>query len=453
MYFTLFGPREDHGATCLHLAFDDGGLLFDAGLDPVLAGWEALADTHLMTQFPEQYRVDSILISHAHLDHMGGLPHVAARFPDASILMTEETWHLTRMQLCRHAMIWQHAYDEGLADYPLFTPADVQELESRIQLLRKGEAVESRVGTSGSVRITPWDAGHILGSCAWQVEQGSRSLYYTADVCGRPQSVIQGAVYPPSADIVVTESTIGWSDRHVTSSRKQEIEALARTISEVATLGGSILIPVFNMGRAQELLFILHSLKRREKIPPIPVHVGRSAWEIAKLYDRFAAGDRRLLPDFLFEETLVDIVDDADEIELGADSRIYLVPSGMLHPESPSWKLARRMLPHPLHAILFVGHTRGGSFGKTLMQSAQGDELDFDGHAVTRHCRLESFLFSSHSNRAELVSMVERIQPSRLVLLPGRKDSVDQVKQELTASMPELRVEEALPGQELDLIS
>lgn len=453
MDLTLFGPTDDHGAVTLHLAIDGAGFLLDAGLDTIRSGWEALPDIELLDRFPERYPVDWILLSHAHIDHMGALPELARRLPDAGILCTEETWELVRLQLCRHASIWERIYEEGSsADYPLFTPADVQDLADRVRFIAKGERVqlESMHGPQ-PVPVTAFDAGHILGSCGWLVESPRCSMYYTGDVCGRPQSVIQGAVFPPEADIVISETTIAWSEKHLKRSRKEEIDRMAAGISEVAGLGGSILIPVFNMGRAQELLYILHNLKRKNRIPPLPVHLGRSAWEIAQLYDRFAAGDRRLLPDFKFHETLVDVVDDLLEDEMPADSRIYLVPSGMINENSPAWHIARRLISHPVHAVMFVGHAKGGSFAKQLIESAQGDELDFDGELVPRHCRVESYLFSSHSNRSELLSMLKRIQPKQLVLLPGRKDSVERLRAEALELLPGLRVDEALPGVELRL--
>jgi len=256
----------------------------------------------------------------------------------------------------------------------------------------------------------------------------------------------------PAADVVVSESTVAWSERHVETARRDEIERLAETIREVAGLGGSLLLPAFNMGRAQEALYILHSLKRKGRIPPLPVVLGRSAWEIAMLYDRFAADDRRLLPDFLFRDTLVDVFDPESLAELDlAQSRIYLLPSGMLMPGSQSWQLARRLLPHPLHAILFVGHTAGRSVGRRVLEAAPGEELDFDGEAVPRHCRVESVLLGSHSSRRELVEMLQRIAPGRLVALPGRKDGAEALAAAAAEALPGLRVDLARPGATLDL--
>jgi Cft2 family RNA processing exonuclease len=452
MYFTLLGPSSENSAHCGHLSAGGAGLLMDAGLDPLLEGRAALPNTSLLQEHAEYYPVHAILLSHAHVDHMAALPVLAARWPEAGILCTEATWRLTRLQLCRHATLWNQAYESGeCLEEPLYGPADVQDLEERVRFVERGERLRLEIEGAEEVHVTAFDAGHILGSCSWLVEAEGQSLFYTADICGRPQSVIQGAVYPTSADVVVSESTVAWSRAHAQLARRAEIERLADCLREVASLGGSILMPVFNMGRAQELLYILHSLKRKGRIPPLPVHLGRRAWEIAQLYDQFAAKDRRLLPDFQFSQTLVDILDPEESaIELDG-SRIFLVPSGMLQVHSASWRVAKRVLPLPLQAIFFVGHAAGGSFAKRLLKSKPGELLEMDGDAVPRHCRVETFLFSSHSSLPELLDMLQRVKPRLLVALPGRKDSTRHFLDAAQLQQPSLQVEAAQVGSELDL--
>jgi len=452
MYFTLLGPTGEHDAHMRYLGVGRAGLLLEAGLDPLREGLAALPALGALEDHAEYYPVDAILLSHAHVDHMAALPVLARRWPRAQILCTEATWRLARLQLCRHATLWGEAWDAGESlEEPLYGAADVQELESRLRLVERGERLNP-IATEPGLFLTPLDAGHILGSCSWLVEHEGRRLFYTADVCGRPQSVIQGAVYPnPPVDVVVSESTVAWSPRHAALSRRDEIERLAGALREVAAVGGSVLMPVFNMGRAQELLFILHSLKRKGRIPPLPVYVGRRAWEIAQLYDHFAARDRRLLPDFKFAETMVDVLDlEEDAVELEG-SRIFLVPSGMMHPRSASWQVARQLAPLPLHAIFFVGHAAGGSFAKRVLQSQAGEVLDFDGQQLPRHCRVESFLFSSHSSLPELLDMLRRVKAVHVVALPGRKDSAERLLAAALEQDPTLRTDVALPGQELDL--
>jgi cleavage and polyadenylation specificity factor subunit 3 len=453
MDLTIFGPGRNHLATCLHLNIDGAGFLLDAGLDPLRDGRDALPDLEQMEARPQQYPVDWILISHAHMDHMGALPELARRHPQAGILCTETTWKLTRQQLCRHAALWDERFAAGeLGDFPLFTVADVQDLDERVRFIAWGESLKLEAGWSPTpVSIQAFDAGHIPGSIGFLIGEEGDNLFYTGDTCARPQSIIHRAQYPTTCTSLVCESTIAFSNLHLERTRKDEIDRLAAAISEVSSLGGSILIPVFNMGRAQEMLYILHQLKRKDRIPPMPVHLGRSAWEISRIYDMQAKKERRLHPDFQFSASLIDILDYEGLSELPEDSRIYLVPSGMLAQDSLSQHLAKRLLPHPLHAIFFVGHCSGGSLGKSVMEAEPGDSVLIDEKEISCHCRIESFLFSSHSNRDELLKAIDRIQPQELVLLHGRKDSADLLKEKIASTNPELPVRLPRPGAFLEL--
>jgi cleavage and polyadenylation specificity factor subunit 3 len=452
MELIILSPSHGHTATCLYLNIQGTGILIDAGLDPMLEGEAALPDLAPLHQ--NNWPVDWILISHAHIDHMGALPVMARHWPNAGIICTEITWDLLKMQLSRFANLQNDRFYSGeLPDFPLFGIADVQDLVARVQFIRRGERILLDGGYNpDKIPLSAFDAGHILGSCGYLIEENGKKLFYTGDTCGRPQSVIQGAVYPQDVDTVITEATIAWSDNHVNLSRKNEITRLATDITEVDKMGGNILIPVFNMGRAQEILFILHHLKRKGRIPPLPVLLGRSAWEIASVYDKYAAGDRRLLPDFLFSETLIDIVDSElinDSLKTGG--KIFLVPSGMLSEGSNSWELAQQILPHPIHAIFFVGHASTGSLGKDIINSKNGEVLNIGGKDITLHCRVESYLFSSHSNRNELQTMIGKMNPSEVIILNGRKDSNQVLADAISESNPDIFCLLPEPGHTIEL--
>ena len=439
MELIVLAPGEGHISTCLYLNIEGTGILLDCGLDPMHHGEEAVPDFDLLHGWP----VDWILLSHAHMDQLGALPLAARRWPGAGILCSKATWDLARLQLMRHASLICDAFYAGnSAHYPPYEVSEVQDLDERVNFISRGERVLLEGGYNPQkVPVTAWDAGHIMGSLGYRFESDDLSLFYTGHTCARPQSVIQGAVYPSQADIVISESTIAWSDKHIAVTRREEIERMAEAVTEIGNLGGSILMPAFNMGRAQEILYILHHLKRKGRIPPLPVFLGRSAWEIARMYDHHAQEDRRLLPDFLFEETLVDVFD--DEMASSLEERgqaIYLVPSGMMREGSHSWMLARSFVSQSLAGIFFVGHASEDSPAKGLYRASRGGRVQFDGEELPVHCRVERFLFNSHSNRHELVDMMGRIQPKEIVLLAGRKNSADTLSNTISDVLPEARI-------------
>ncbi|MCB9472517.1 MAG: MBL fold metallo-hydrolase [Candidatus Delongbacteria bacterium] len=451
MDLTILSPTADCGGSCLYLNLDGTGFLLDAGCDLSRTGEASLPDLRPLGNAP----LDWILLSHAHLDHCGSLPVIAQRWPDARVLCSRATWELARLQLVRRAALMARAWAEGQSgDYPLYDENEIGELESRVQFIVNGQP-EALAGSWNPypTQVTAFDAGHILGSQSFLLEGRAGSAFHTGDSCLRPQSVIQGAVLPASADVVITGTTLAWSDFHNTLKRRDEISRLAQAINDVTAMGGSILLPVFNLGLAQELLFVLHMLKKKGRIQPIPIHVGPDAWKVAAIYDRFAAEDRRLLEDFSFSDTLVDVFSD-DLLEHSPDrgSEIYLVATGMLSLGSLARRLFRRLAPHPVHGVFFTSHCASGTLGKAVIKSRQGDLLDVDGTPVMRQCRVEEFHFTSHSTRDELLDMLGRLSPAKAVLLPGRKDSRERLAREMAISLPSITCLLPEPGEEIPLV-
>lgn len=450
MDLIVLAPTADCGGSCLYLNLDGTGFLLDAGCDLSRTGEASLPDLRPLGNAP----LDWILLSHAHLDHCGSLPVIAQRWPQARVLCSRPTWELARLQLARRARLMAALWEEGTgSDYPLYDEAEVEALADRVLFATDGES--DLLEGSWNPYPTPvssWDAGHILGSRSFLLEARGGSVFYTGDSCLRPQSVIQGAVLPPAADVVLTGTTMAWSGAHSRLRRRDEIQRLAEGINEVTRMGGSILMPVFNLGLAQEMLFVLHSLKQKGRIEPVPIHAGPDAWRVADIYDRFAGVDRRLLEDFSFRDTLVDVFsDDLLEDLTGRGSAIHLVATGMLGPGSLSRRLFTRLAPHAVHGVFFTSHCAGGTLGKQVLKSRPGDTLEVDGTPVIRQCRVEQFHFTAHSTRDELVEMVGRLQPRLAVLLPGHKDSREQLASALAEQHPGLPSLCPDPGVEVPL--
>lgn len=451
MDLTVLAPTADCGGSCLYLNLDGTGFLLDAGCDLSREGEDSLPDLRPIGNAP----LDWILLSHAHLDHCGSLPVILQRWPEARVLCSRATWELARLQLSRRARLMAAAWEDGQsAGYPLYDETEVEAIGARVRFIRNGES-EQLEGSWNPypTAIGAWDAGHILGSQSFLLEARGGSVFYTGDSCLKPQSVIQGAVLPPSADVVVTGTTIAFSEMHNRLKRRDEITRLAQAINEVTRMGGSILLPVFNLGLAQELLFVLHTLKQKGRIEPVPIHVGPDAWKVADIYDRFAGDDRRLLEDFSFRDTLVDIfTEDLLDTLPEQGSAIYLVATGMLSAGSLSRRMFTRLAPHPVHGVFFTSHCAGGTLGKQVLKSRPGEVLEVDGRPVTRQCRVEEFHFTSHSTRDELVDMVARLAPRLAVLLPGHKDSREQLAAALAVRLPELASLLPEPGEETPLL-
>ena len=195
-------------------------------------------------EFPLHVRprdVDAVVVTHAHLDHSGATPLFEVAGPGTSIYATRPTIQLSELLL--------HDLVKISGDRLPFTDREVDMLA--------GDAVE--VGYRdprgiGDLKFSLIDAGHIPGSAMIYVE-GSRSVLYTGDMNGRKTGLLDGYdAELPEADVVVMESTYSQTDH---PSREAEEKAFVEFVEEVVERGGTILVPAFAVGRAQEAALIL----------------------------------------------------------------------------------------------------------------------------------------------------------------------------------------------------
>ena len=276
--FTTLGGGREIGANCYHLDLGGAGLLLDTGMHPKKQGTEALPDFDRVTG-----DVDAILISHAHLDHVGALPMALKRFPRSRLYMTGPTALLATRMLRNAVAVSRHRSN---GSDPLFTHQEVEWVE-QITLTCEMDQEMTLDGPGGQrVRLRFLNAGHLLGAAGILVQCGGRRLFYTGDTCATSQQICGPATYPRRrVDMMVLECTHGADGEQPRPTFAEAADQLGRFISRVARRGGSVLIPVFAMGRAQEILAVLYQLTLGGKIPPLPIHLSGLAHAVCRIYD------------------------------------------------------------------------------------------------------------------------------------------------------------------------
>ena len=434
---TLGGGREI-GANCHHLDLGGTGLLLDAGMHPKKRGTDALPDFDQAAG-----EVDAILISHAHLDHVGALPVALKRFPRSRLYMTGPT-ALLATRMLRNSV----AVNRQRSGAPLFSHQEVEWVE-QVMITCEMDQEMALDGPGGQrVRLRFLNAGHLLGAAGVLVQCGRRRLFYTGDTCATPQHICAAASYPrPGVDLLVLESTHGADDEaSSTSTFAQAADQLGRFIRQVADRGGSVLIPVFAMGRAQEILGVLHGLALEHKIPSLPIHLSGLAHAVCQIYDSMrnhsVRGHRSLhLGDLGYSILRPNLL--ANEALLQRPC-ILLVTSGMLFPRTASHTLAPTMLSDPRHGVALVGYMDPESPGQALVNARKGDTLDLGQGPVEVARDVQRFPFSAHSRARQLVQLVKDLSPRRVVLVHGDEQAVEALARRL-AELP-VGVTVAEPG-------
>jgi len=456
--FTNLTRRTEIGANSYYLEAAGQRLVLDCGMHPKEEGEEALPNLRVL----DGRLLDAIVISHSHLDHIGTLPVLMRRQPDASIFMTEATAEIGSALLHNSVSVMMRQREEiGVSIYPLFTHKETNqatELWRRCPMGQpftlKGERAKPH--EEGSVTIEFVDAGHVLGAAGVILRAEGRTVFYTGDVNFDDQTITRGATFPESGiDVLIIETTRGDNPLPEGFTRAAEEQRLANAINAAFDRGGCVLIPVFALGKTQEVLAMIYNFRREKLLGEFPVYIGGLSTKMTEIYDRRAMTTRRLLPRLqLLEEVAPFILNGKTINESPARAgRVYALSSGMMTPKTLSNIFARRVIDDPKHSIFFVGYADPASPAGVIKTANAGDlvSLDPDEPAQPLRCQVEQFQFSAHASRESIVRYVKQLAPKKIVLVHGDVPAVEWTRTQLAVELPGSEVIVPTPGVEMEL--
>lgn len=460
MRFTNLTRATEIGANSYLLELGGRQLVLDSGMHPKREGEDALPD---FGPIPAG-ALDAILISHSHLDHIGSLPVLMRRQPQARVFMSapaarvgETLLHNSvnvmskpfghRGEVETKGLLFSHRETENCAN--VWQDCALRQLWSLDgeRLARPEEA---------PVSFELFDAGHILGSTGILLRGEGRTVFYTGDVNFRDQTVSRAAAFPEvSPDVLIVETTRGDHPTPPDFKRENEEVRLSKAIRETFLRDGAVLIPVFALGKTQEVMAMLIGFKQRALLGDAPVYIGGLSTKMTETYDRFASSAPRKLPGLSLLNTLAPYVLSGREASASPirSGRIYALSSGMMTEHTLSNVFARRMLEDPRHSVLFVGYADPESPAGKLRETPPGElvQLDSDSPPVRRNCQVEAFDFSAHSQRDDIRAYIKRVTPRKVVLVHGDPSAAAWFQQAVRSDLPGTEVIIPPPGETIEL--
>jgi Cft2 family RNA processing exonuclease len=456
--FTNLTRRTEIGANSYYLEVDDHRLVLDCGMHPKNEGDEALPNFKPMAD----RKLDAILISHAHQDHIGTLPVLMRRQPDARVFMTEAAGEIGINLLHNSVNVMTRQREElGTTLYPLFTHRETNRASDQWRFCPMRQRITvAGERASGDDRSIPdfefFDAGHVLGSAGILLRGREQTIFYTGDVNFDDQTIMPAAAFPEEKiDILIMECTRGDHPTAPDWTRASEERRLAKAIDDAFTRGGCVLIPVFALGKTQELLAMLYQFRREKLLGDFPVYIGGLSSKMTDTYDKRAPLTRRRLPRLqLMQEVAPFILNGQTIHDTPAHAgRVYALSSGMMTPKTLSNIFARRIVEISQHSIYFVGYADPESPAGILRDSPPGAEvkLDPDEPAQRVRCQMKQFQFSAHATRESLIAYAKKVSPKKIVLVHGDPPAVEWMRATLVAEIPATEVIVPVPGVELEL--
>ena len=458
MKFLNLTRRTEIGANSYYLEIGGHRLVLDCGMHPKNTGEDALPYLKAIAGRD----IEAILISHAHQDHIGTLPLIMRRFPSARVFMTEATAEVGSVLLHNSVNVMTRQREEvGEASYPLFTHRETDRASERWRrcplcqrISIAGERAPQREREALAFEF--FEAGHVLGSAGILVRAEGKTVFYTGDVNFDDQTIMQAAVFTEEKiDVLIMECTRGDHAKPGGWTRAGEERRFAEALESAFERGACVLIPVFALGKTQEILAMLYKFRRHRLLPEFPIYIGGLSSKFTDIYDRRAHTTRRQLPRLqLMREAAPFILNDETVRDaLLRARRAYVLSSGMMIPNTLSNVLARRLIENPQHSIFFVGYANPESPAGLLREAGKGGEvaLDPDKPPQRVRCNIEQFQFSAHATREGLIEYASKISPHKIVLVHGDPPAVEWMRATLAAELPNTDVIVPTPGEEIGL--
>lgn len=376
--------------------------------------------------------IDAVIVTHAHLDHVGYLPLLVRHGFRGAIHSSIPTRELAEIMLLDAAHIQEEeaaqANEEGYSKHrparPLYTTEDAKRAMGRFAPVSTGDWHE----LFPRVRFRLSNSGHILGSTFVELDcQGTR-VVFSGDLGRKEPLLLRPREAIERADFLVLESTYG--DRVHPS--EPVLASLARVVTETYARGGTLVIPSFAVGRTQDLLYLFRELRAQKKIPDVPLFLDSPmAIEATRLFDQFRDWHR------LEERGVKSLVGIAALARTEAESRallrtrkprIVIAGAGMVTGGRVLRHLEKH-LPDEASTVLLVGYQAPGTRGRQLKDGAE--EVKMHGQYVPVHARIEELsTLSAHADQKEIVQWLKafRTPPELTFLVHGEPQSADALR-------------------------
>ena len=369
-------------------------------------------------------QLDAVIVSHAHLDHVGLIPYLYKMGYKGPVYMTHPTMDLAAL-LCLDFI--GVAYKQAAA--PLYSSKDIKEMVKHTVCLNFNEVHD----IAPDIRITFYNSGHALGSAMvhFNIGNGLHNFLYAADYKYTRTRLLDPAVTNfPRVESVLTEATYG-AKTDILPPRLESEEKLLEVINKTINRGGKVLIPELGLGRAQETMLIIEDAISQGKMKNIPVYIDGMIWDINAIHTAY--------PDFLSNKVKSSIFQDQNPFVSEIFSRVgspqerkkvieggpcvVLATSGMLV-GGASVEYFREFAGNPNNAICFVCYQGVGSLGRQVQEGVSETRMSVEGHEETVKINMEVNTIaglSAHAGRNEITSFFNnmRPKPKRIIINHG----------------------------------
>jgi len=440
---TFCGAAETVTGSC-HLVETEGlRILLDCGL---FQGPREIEDRN-RGSFPfTPTDIDFVLLSHAHLDHVGLVPRLVKEGFGGEVVATPPTAEIAKVILTDSAHIqveeasyWaRKARRRGKKAYPPLY--DVGDVLDSLDAFRRRVPYDKPLSLGNGAEVVFRDAGHILGSATIELRAEGKTLLFSGDLGNRHRPIVRDPSDPPCADVVLVESTYG-NRRH--RSIEESVFELKEAIDTVIGRGGNLLIPSFALERTQEVLYELFCLWQKQELPECKIFLDSPlAIATTRIFARY--------PGYFDEEGREVFSRSPNPFRFPPlhytqtteeSKRINAVPKGNIIIAGSGMCSGGRIIHHLRHnlwreesGVILVGFQARGTLGRTLIDGAE--RVNIFGEEVAVQAQVWTVNgFSAHADQPILLEWLKKADPEHLFLVHGEGDVLKDFKQSIAETL------------------
>ncbi|CAG8444126.1 14348_t:CDS:10 [Ambispora leptoticha] len=423
------GAGNEVGRSCLVIKYKGRTIMLDAGVHPAFNGLAALPFYDEI----DPTTVDVLLVSHFHLDHAASLPYFMEKTGfRGRVFMTHPTkaiykWLLTDFIRPSTNDLLQYQSNVG-ADENIYTEQDLLHSYEKIEAVDYHQEMEVE-----GIKFTSYNAGHVLGAAMFLIEIAGVKILYTGDYSREDDRHLMAAEPPKiQPDVLITESTYG------VQSHQPRLEKEARFTSlvhDIVQRGGRCLMPVFALGRAQELLLILDEYwEAHPELESVPIYyaslLAKKCMAVyqtyinmmnAKIRKQFAISNP-----FVFKHiSNLKNMDNFDDV----GPCVMMASPGMLQ-SGLSRELFERWAPDKRNGLVITGYCVDGTLARHAM-TEPAEITSITGAKIPRRLSVEYISFSAHVDYTQNSQFIDEVNAPNIVLVHGESNAMGRLKSAL----------------------
>lgn len=401
----------------------------------------------------EPSEIDVLLVTHAHLDHVGRIPKLVREGFQGKIYMTEATVELAEL-------IWEDAYGimiENNKKYQtpiLFDTVDI----ARSRALCQGVKYRERIEVLPNIFATWKDAGHVFGAAFIEVEAEGKRIGFSGDIGNENVPILQDTERLGKLDVLLCESTYG--DR-IHEDLKMRQSLFLNLLKEGIKRGGTVMIPAFSLERTQEILYELNKLiEYKKSLPKIPIFLDSPlAIDMIAVYKKYPeyydeeAMRLHLLGDDFLDFPGLEVTytkEQSKKINSIPGAKIVIAGAGMMN-GGRIVHHAFRHLSDPASTLLIVGYQAEGTLGRRLYEGVESVKI-FD-QTVEVNCAIKAIgALSAHGDQVKIIKWIGEAEkiPQKVFCVHGEPHAATELAHRLR---DKYKIETFVPeeGEEVEI--